>query len=134
MIWAIATTLFMGSLRPSEILCIKTDEYDEAKSLLWSDVKFLETKVENKKLEFLQLRVRHSKTSKSMPEQIIEIPEVDSKMCAVQSWKKWMMMRKRKQDGNIPVFTSKDGSSIGNWQYYYQTRSQKSQREHLDQH
>ena len=49
MIWAIATTLFMGSLRPSEILCIKTDEYDEAKSLLWSDVKFLETKVENKK-------------------------------------------------------------------------------------
>ena len=112
MIWAIATTLFMGSLRPSEILCIKTDEYDEAKSLLWSDVKFLETKVENKKLEFLQLRVRHSKTSKSMPEQIIEIPEVDSKMCAVQSWKKWMMMRKRKQDGNIPVFTSKDGSLV----------------------
>ena len=112
MIWAIATTLFMGSLRPSEILCIKTDEYDEAKSLLWSDVKFLETKVENKKLEFLQLRVRHSKTSKSMPEQIIEIPEVDSKMCAVKSWKKWMMMRKRKQDGNTPVFTSKDGSLV----------------------
>ena len=112
MIWAITTTLFMGSLRPSEIMCVKNDEYDEAKSLLWSDVKFLETKIENKKLEFLQLRIRHSKTSKSMPEQIIEIPEVDSKMCAVKAWKKWMMMRKTKKDGTIPVFTSKDGSLV----------------------
>ena len=110
MIWAITTTLFMGSLRPSEIMCVKNDEYDEAKSLLWSDVKFLETKIENKKLEFLQLRIRHSKTSKSMPEQIIEIPEVDSKMCAVKAWKKWMMMRKSKKDGTTPVFTFKDGS------------------------
>ena len=112
MTWALTTTLFMGSLRPSEIMCVKNDEYDEAKSLLWSDVKFIETKIENKSLEILQLRIRHSKTSKAMPEQIIEIPEVDSKMCAVKAWRKWMMMRKGRRDETIPVFTYKDGSLV----------------------
>ena len=47
-----------------------------------------------------------------MPEQIIEIPEVDSKMCAVKAWRKWMMMRKGRRDETIPVFTYKDGSLV----------------------
>ena len=47
-----------------------------------------------------------------MPEQIIEIPEVESKMCAVKAWRKWMTMRKGRRDETIPVFTYKDGSLV----------------------
>ena len=111
-LWAIMTMLFMGSLRPTEALSAKAKEYDESKTLLWKDLKFMETRIDNKQVEFLQLRLRQPKTVRSLPEQIVEIPEVGSKLCAVKAMKKWIHSRKVKQDPNSPVFTLATGDLV----------------------
>ena len=106
------TMLFMGSLRPTEALSAKAKEYDESKTLLWKDLKFMETRIDNKQVEFLKLRLRQPKTVRSLPEQIVEIPEVGSKLCAVKAMKKWIHSRKVKQDPNSPVFTLATGDLV----------------------
>ena len=111
-LWAIMTLLFMGSLRPTEALSSRAKEFDESKTLLWKDLKFLETNIDNKQVEFLQLRLKQPKTARSLPEQIVEIPEVGSKLCAVKAMRKWMHSRKTKPDPNSPVFTLATGDLV----------------------
>ena len=111
-LWATITLLFMGSLRPTEALSSRAKEFDESKTLLWKDLKFLETNIDNKQVEFLQLRLKQPKTARSLPEQIVEIPEVGSKLCAVKAMKKWIHSRKTKQDPNSPVFTLASGDLV----------------------
>ena len=111
-LWAIMTMLFMGSLRPTEALSSRAKEFDESKTLLWKDMKFLETNIDNKQVEFLQLRLKQPKTARSLPEQIVEIPEVGSKLCAVKAMKKWIHSRKAKQDPSSPVFTMTTGELV----------------------
>ena len=111
-LWATITLLFMGSLRPTEALSSRAKEFDESKTLLWKDLKFLETNIDNKQVEFLQLRLKQPKTARSLPEQIVEIPEVGSKLCAVKVMKKWIHSRKTKQDPNSPVFTLASGDLV----------------------
>ena len=110
--WAIVTILFMGSLRPSEALCVRKLEYDEAKTLTWGDVKFVDTIMDGKKVKFLQLKLKSPKTSRSMPEQIVEIPEIGSKLCAVRAFCKWAAGRKMKQSRSTPVFTKSNGELV----------------------
>ena len=112
LIWAVVTLLFMGSLRPSEALCIHKLEYDEAKTLTWGDIKLIDTDMDGKKVKVLQLKLKSPKTSRSMPEQIVEVPEIGSKFCAVRALCKWAAGRKTKQARSTPVFTKSNGELV----------------------
>ena len=112
LVWAIATLLFMGSLRPSEALCQKREEYDQDKTLTWEDVRILNTRLDDKEVKFLQLRLRQPKTSRTMPVQIIEVPEIGGNYCAVKAFEKWHSGRKARQDRTTPVFTKVNGELV----------------------
>ena len=112
MLWAIFTLLFLGSLRPSEALSIKKGEYDVVKTLTWKDVKLLSTCMDGKEVKFLQLTLKQPKTARSMPTQLVEIPELGRDVCAVRAFMKWSAGRKSKQDPSIPVFTMANGDLV----------------------
>ena len=56
LLWAASSLLFFGSLRPSECL-----EFDNAKTLTWADVKFIDAKIDRKTVEFVQLKLKNPK-------------------------------------------------------------------------
>ena len=112
LLWAIITMLFMGSLRPSEALCTHKLEYDEAKTLTWRDVKVVETEMDGEKVKFLQLKLKCPKTARTMPVQIVEIPSIGNKFCAVRAFVKWIAGRRIKQTGDTPVFTKSNGELV----------------------
>ena len=112
MLWAIFTMLFLGSLRPSEALSSKKGEYDVIKTLCWKDVKLLSTCMDGKEVSFLQLTLKQPKTSRSMPTQLVEIPELGRDLCAVRAFRKWSAGRKARQDPETPVFTMANGDLV----------------------
>ncbi len=112
MLWAIFTMLFLGSLRPSEALSSKKGEYDVIKTLCWKDVKLLSTCMDGKEVCFLQLTLKQPKTSRTMPTQLVEIPELGRDLCAVRAFRKWSAGRKARQDPETPVFTMANGDLV----------------------
>ena len=112
LLWAVITMLFMGSLRPSEALCIHTLRYDEAKTLTWNDIKLVDTRMDGERVDFLQLKLKSPKTARPMPEQIVEILGFGTKFCAVRAFSKWSTGRKIKQAGSTPVFTKANGELV----------------------
>ena len=112
LLWAIFTLLFLGSLRPSEALSAKKAEYDEVKTLTWSDIKILSTCMDGKEVKFLQLTLKQPKTARSMPTQLVEIPELGKQICAVKAFEKWREGRKCRQDPSNPVFTMSNGDLV----------------------
>ena len=112
LLWAVFTLLFLGSLRPSEALSNKKTEYDEIKTLTWADVKTLSSCIDGKEVKFLQLTLKQPKTARSMPTQLVEIPELGKQICAVKAFEKWRAGRKCKQDPSTPVFTLNNGDLV----------------------
>jgi integrase len=112
LLWAIFNILFLGSLRPAEALSAKKAEYDEVKTLTWADVKMLSTCMDGKEVKFLQLTLKQPKTSRTMPTQIVEIPELGKQICAVKAFEKWKAGRKCKHDPSTPVFTMANGDLV----------------------
>ena len=104
LLWAVFT---LTSWDPSvEALSTKTGEYNEVRTLTWQDVKVLETSMDNKAVKFLQLTLKQPKTSRTMPTQLVEIPELKGHICAVIAFLKWSGgMKRRGQDLSTPVFT-----------------------------
>ena len=112
LLWAVFTLLFLGSLRPSEALSTKKGEYDGVKTLTWADIKILSACIEGKEVKFLQLTLKQPKTAKSMPTQLVEIPELGKHICAVKAIEKWIAGRKCRQDPATPVFTMANGDLV----------------------
>ena len=109
LLWAASSLLFFGSLRPSECLCAKPHEFDKAKTLTWADVKFIETKIDGKTVDFLQLKLKNPKTTSSLPDQVVEIPALDTKICAVKAMRKWHLVSKGELHKDHPVFMKRSG-------------------------
>ena len=109
LLWAASSLLFFGSLRPSECLCAKPHEFDNAKTLTWADVKFIDAKIDGKTVEFLQLKLKNPKTTSSLPDQVVELPALDTKICAVKAMKKWHLVSKAELHKDHPVFMKRSG-------------------------
>ena len=73
--------LFMGSLRPSEILSHSSKEFDPTKCLLVQDLKILVVRIDGQETAIVQLTLKNPKTSKTMPNQIVEIPVTQNFLC-----------------------------------------------------
>ena len=109
LLWAASSLLFFGSLRPSECLCARRQEFDEAKTLTWADVKFIDAKIDGKTVEFVQLKLKNPKTASSLPDQVVELPALDTKHCAVKAMKKWHQVSKAELHKDHPVFMKRSG-------------------------
>ena len=105
LLWCICTMLFMGSLRPSEILSHANKEYDPTKCLLGKDLKRLTVKIDGQETAIVQLTLKNPKTSKTMPSQIVEIPETHNFLCPVQAFDAWIRSMRAKPVGAKPLFS-----------------------------
>ena len=72
----------------------------------------LSTCMDGKEVKFLQLTLKQPKTARSMPTQLVEIPELGRDVCAVRAFMKWSAGRKSKQDPSTPVFTMANGDLV----------------------
>jgi hypothetical protein len=95
----------MGSLRPSEILSHGNKEFDPRKCLLAKDLKRLLVQIDGQETAIVQLTLKNPKTSKTMPNQIVEIPETQNFVCPVQALDAWVRTRRAKPVGAKPVFS-----------------------------
>ena len=112
LIWCICTLLFMGSLRPSEILSHSSKEFDPNKCLLGQDLKKLNVKIDGQETAILQLTLKNPKTSKTMPSQLVEIPETQNFLCPVQAFDAWVRARKARPAGAKPLFSFPGGQEL----------------------
>ena len=112
LLWCICTFLFMGSLRPSEILSHASREFDPNKCLLGQDLKRLNAKIDGQETAILQLTLKNPKTSKTMPHQIVEIPETQNFLCPVQAFDAWVGAGKAKPAGAKPLFSFLGGQEL----------------------
>ena len=110
--WAALTFLFFGSLRGSEILAPRKDQYDPVKTLLKRDVKLVELNTGKEMVSTIQLTLKSPKTSRSNPNQVVELPELGGWFCPVRAFKAWQSSRKGRQPGSQPLFTWRDNSLI----------------------
>ena len=111
-IWAALVFLFMGSLRGSEILSPEKKKFDPAKTLMGSDIKVVKIKTGNEEVTTIQLTLKQPKTSRSLPVQVVELPEIGGWMCPVKAHRQWQEGKKNKTVGGKALFTWDDDSLI----------------------
>jgi hypothetical protein len=111
-IWATLVFLFMGSLRGSEILSPEKRKFDPAKTLMGSDIKVVKIQTGNEEVTTLQLTLKQPKTSRSLPVQVVELPEIGGWMCPVKAYRQWQEGKKNKTVGGKPLFSWDDESFI----------------------
>ena len=111
-VWAAMTFMFFGSLRGSELLAPRKDQYDPVKTLFRKDVKLVELNTGKEVVSTVQLTLKAPKTSKSNPNQVVELPELGEWYCPVRAYKSWQCSRKGRQLGSQPLFTWRDNSLV----------------------
>jgi hypothetical protein len=111
-IWATMVFMFMGSLRGSEILAPEKKKFDPAKTLMGGDLKVVKIRTGNEEVTTLQLTLKQPKTSKSLPVQVVELPEIGGWMCPVKAYRQWQNGKKNKPTGGKPLFCWEDESLV----------------------
>ena len=111
-VWTVMNFLFMGSLRGSEILAPEKSKYDPLKTFLTRDIKMVKVKMGDETVTTLQLTLKAPKTSRSLPTQVVELPEVGGWLCPVKAYRSWQAGRKGRQTGDKPLFVWRDNSLI----------------------
>jgi hypothetical protein len=82
------------------------------KMLLWKDVKLMEVKVGSEEARILQLTLKQPKTAKTMPVQLVEMPEVGGFLCPVTAYESWQRIRMSAKVGGKPVFMWRNGTMV----------------------
>ena len=109
-IWTVLCSLFMGSLRGSELLGYNPRKYDPNKTLYRADIKLILVKVKGEVVNTLQLRLKQPKTAKTLPVQIVEMHETGGLMCPVKAYEDWRTHRKDAIIGGRPVYNASLGT------------------------
>ena len=113
--WAVATLLFSGSLRQSEVLPFQVYKFKPDSTLLGSDIEVKQEKVENKWVTFMLLRIRSPKEIKATAKkstwvELFKQEGQGSWLCPVKAFLKY----KRLVRGNVihpdlPAIRTKEG-------------------------
>ena len=111
-IWLVLVWLFFGSLRGSELLVPSKKHYDPCKTLLAGDMKTKVVKTGKEVVNTIQLTLKAPKTSRSLPVQVVEMPEIGGWFCPWSAYWKWLKDRKTKPVGGKPLFSWEDGSVV----------------------
>ena len=91
-IWCVLSWLLLGSLRVSELLgsSKKKYEFDTMKTLRWDDVEILHESEGAKKVAVIRLHLRATKTEKTAPSQVVEIPHTTGLLCPYIAFWAWI--------------------------------------------
>ena len=102
----------MGSMRPSEILTPDKKKYDPLKTMLQKDLKVVRVQTDEEMVTTLQLTLKCPKTSRTLPTQVVELPEVGGWLCPVRALREWQATMKGKRTGGTPLFSHEDGTLL----------------------
>ena len=103
--WTAMVFLFMGSTRPSEILNPDKNKYNPLKTMLQKDLKVVRVQTDEEMVTTLQLTLKCPKTSRTLPTQVVELPEVGGWLCPVRALREWQATMKGKRMGGTPLFS-----------------------------
>jgi hypothetical protein len=85
-----------------------TDRWPKPRALkampLGCDLKVVNIKTGSEEVTTLQLTLKQPKTSRSLPVQVVELPEIGGWMCPVKAYRQWQNRNKNKPTGAKPLF------------------------------
>jgi hypothetical protein len=96
----------------SEILTPEKKKFDPAKTLMGCDLKVVKIKTGSEEVTTLQLTLKQPKKSRSLPVQVVELPEIGGWMCPVKAYRQWQNGKKNKRKGGKPLFCWDDESLV----------------------
>ena len=111
LVWAVATFLFVGSLRSGEVLPSNKSVFVKGSTLLNRNVQRVSKEVEGDKVQLLQVMLespKEDKYGKGVEVELFRIP--DSFFCPVTAWRIWRKNSKLSHDDDLPVFRLEDGT------------------------
>ena len=114
--WAVATLLFSGSLRSSEVLPDGVKQFRPDSTLLGSDVDIRQEKVNGKWVTFMLLKIRSPKEIKATSRKTVLVDVFEqsgpgSWFCPVKAWRKYkLVVRKGCVKPDMPAFRTKLGA------------------------
>ena len=88
MLWAVATSLFFGAFRGSELLARNESVFDPAFTLLSEDVKVIREGTGGQD-EAVQFMLKHPKEEKIGKAVLVEVYQSRADICPVRAFKKW---------------------------------------------
>ena len=88
MLWAVATCLFFGAFRGSELLARNESVFDPAFTLLAEDVKVIREGTGGQD-EAVQFMLKHPKEEKIGKAVLVEVYQSRADICPVRAFKKW---------------------------------------------
>ena len=88
MLWAVATSLFFGAFRGSELLARNESVFDPAFTLLSEDVKVIREGTGSQD-EAVQFMLKHPKEEKIGKAVLVEVYQSRADICPVRAFKKW---------------------------------------------
>jgi len=88
MLWAVATSLFFGAFRGSELLARNESVFDPAFTLLAEDVKVVREGTGGQD-EAVQFMLKHPKEEKIGKAVLVEVYQSRADICPVRAFKKW---------------------------------------------
>ena len=112
--WAVATILFAGSLRVSEVLSKNTRDYCRQSTLLERDVEIVNLRIEGTYRHLMRLKIKSPKEDRIGTGTVIEIFANGKFLCPIRAWHKYWKGIKKKPcaNGGIQYFKSKKESAI----------------------
>ena len=109
LIWAVASILFIGSLRVGEILAPSAAIYVRGNSLLNKHVEHLTRTVGGEERNFLKLFLESPKEDKARRGVHVELFSLGNFFCPVEAYTKWKLSSKVTHGPEDPVFRREDG-------------------------
>ena len=80
--------------------------------MMCCDLKVVKIKTGSEEVTTLQLTLKQPKTSRSLPVQVVELPEIGGWMCPVKAYRQWQNGKKNKPTGVKPIFCWEDESLV----------------------
>ena len=109
LMWAVACTLFIGSLRAGEILTSNTSVFVKGATLLNKHVRWETKEVGGKRRNFIKLHLEAPKEDKTRRGVEVELYKLENFFCPVTAMAKWKQGSALQHQDDLPVFRREDG-------------------------
>ena len=101
-----------GEFEGFRLLSYDPRKYDPTKTLCEADIKHILVKAQGEVVKTLQLKLKQPKTARTLPIQIVEMPETGGLMWSVKAYKDWRTHRKEPIIGGHPVYSWACGALV----------------------
>ena len=110
-IWAVSTVCWGGAFRIHEMLSRNSEDYDPLTTLLASDIKVCEVKVEDRTILALKITLKHPKEERLSAGVVIDVFETKNFMCPVKAFVDWKRDKVVNLSSKKPMFRLAEGQN-----------------------